>query len=32
MLLYVVFDNGAAKTSAANLTSFLGILSKPGAF
>ena len=32
MLLFIVFDNGAAKTPAANLTSFGGILSKPEAF
>ena len=31
MLLFIVFDNGAAKTPAANLTSFWGILSKPEA-
>ena len=31
MLLFIVFDNGAAKTPAANLTSFGGILSKPEA-
>ena len=32
MLLFIVFDNGAAKTPAANLTSFEGILSKRDTF
>ena len=32
MLLFIVFDNGAAKTPAANLTSFGGLLSKHEAF
>ena len=32
MLLFIVFDNGSAKTPAANLTSFVGLLSKPEAF
>ena len=32
MLLFIVFDNRAAKTPAANLTSFGEILSKPEAF
>ena len=32
MLLFIVFDNGAAKTPAANSTSFGGLLSKPAAF
>ena len=31
MLLFIVFDNVAAKTLAANLTRFKGILSKPEA-
>ena len=31
-LLFIVFDNGAAKTPAVNLTSFGGILSKPSAY
>ena len=30
--LLFVFDNGAAKTPAVNLTSFGGILSKPSAY
>ena len=32
MLLFILFDNSAAKTPAASLTSFGGILSKPEAF
>ena len=32
MLLFIVFDNGAAKTPAANLTIFGGILPKPEVF
>ena len=31
-LLFIVFDNGAAKTPAVNLISFGGILSKPSAY
>ena len=32
MLLFIVFDNGAAKTHAANLTSFGGISPKSETF
>ena len=32
MLLFIVFDNGAAKTPAANLTSFGSIFSNAEAF
>ena len=32
MLFFIVFDNDPAKTHAANLTSFVGTLSKPEAF
>ena len=32
MLLFIVFNNGAAKTTTANLNSFGGILTKPETF